>query len=123
MDLESNRRSGRLREGVGLAAREMRKAPTKAEARLWQLLRDRRLGNLKFRRQHAFGRFIVDFYCASAQLVLEMDGPIHEAELLSDVERQKVLEHMGLRILRFTNDEVLEMPEAVLSAILKKTQG
>ena len=101
----------------------MRKAPTKAEARLWQLLRDRRLSNLKFRRQHAFGRFIVDFYCYSAQLVIEIDGPIHGGQLLQDVEREKILEHKGLRVLRFSNDDVLDKPEDVLARIIEVTSA
>ena len=83
---------------------------------MWKLLRDRRLANLKFRRQHAFGRFVVDFYCPSAQLV---DGSVHDTKLLHDIERQWILERMGLRIFRFSNDEVLKRPDSVLNRIIE----
>ena len=64
---------------------------------MWKLLRDRRLSGLKFRRQHSFGRFIVDFYCASASLVIELDGPIHDKQVGHDIERQRTLELSACR--------------------------
>ncbi len=122
MSEEIQRKSGALWQSLGPSARRMRKAPTRAEAAMWKLLRDRRLSGLKFRRQHAFGRFIVDFYCPSANLVVEIDGAIHDAQPGHDYERQTVLESLGLTVIRFTNDEVLSSPGTTLDAIIKATQ-
>ena len=98
-------------------SREMRRAPTPAEDALWQRLRNRQLAGAKFRRQHPIDRYIVDFYCADAQLVIEVDGSAHD-EPNHDAERQEVLETLGLRVLRFRNAEVFERIEDVLSAIM-----
>ena len=87
-------------------AREMRTKPTATEDALWQHLRDRRLAGMKFRRQHAIERFVVDFYCSEARPVIEVDGQIHENTREQDSTRQDFLEQQGLRVLRFTNDEV-----------------
>jgi very-short-patch-repair endonuclease len=81
--------------------------PTPAEDRLWQMLRRHNLGGAKFRRQHVIGPFIVDFYCAAAQLVVEVDGPIHDLQQEEDKLRQDFLEQAGLTVLRFSNDEVV----------------
>ena len=88
------------------AARRMRRNPTPPEERLWRRLRNHRLLGLKFRRQHAIDRFIVDFYCAEAQLVVEVDGSVHKSLVQEDAVRQDVLERRGLRVLRFTNSEI-----------------
>lgn len=99
-------------------ARQMRHEPTPAENKLWQHLRSRQLHDLKFRRQHAIDRFIVDFYCAEACLVVEVDGVIHDYTTEEDTIRQAFLEEaVGLRVLRFTNGEVLLQTEAVLERI------
>ena len=100
-------------------ARQMRREPTEAEHRLWQRLRDRQVMNCKFRRQHAIERFIVDFYCAEAGLVVEVDGPIHEYSLEQDVVRQGFLESMGLHVLRFRNDDVLANLDGVIERIVE----
>ncbi len=97
-------------------ARQMRKNPTAAEEKLWQGLRKKQLGK-KFRRQHAIERFIVDFYCGDAGLVIEVDGPIHQYTVEEDAIRQQFLESQGLRVLRFTNDQVLNDLENVLTTI------
>lgn len=98
-------------------ARQMRHEPTPAENVLWQRLRNRKVVNTKFRRQHAIGRFIVDFYAAAANLVIEVDGPIHDYTQKEDTIRQEWLESQGLRVIRFTNDQVLQDIEAVLTTI------
>jgi len=100
-------------------AREMRKAPTLAEKHLWQNMRKKQIGSSRFRRQHAIDRFIVDFYCAAAQLVIEVDGSIHDEpeQQEYDVLRQAALESLGLRVLRFRNEEVLENTTHVLEII------
>jgi very-short-patch-repair endonuclease len=101
-------------------AREMRKHATDAEAALWQLLRNKQLG-VKFRRQHAIDRFIVDFYCPERKLVIEVDGGGHAepAQKARDHERDEVLEQRGLRVLRFWNHEVLRETESVLEEVYR----
>ncbi|MBC7813633.1 MAG: endonuclease domain-containing protein [Burkholderiales bacterium] len=98
-------------------AKEMRREPTAAENALWQRLRRKHHAGYKFRRQHPIDRFIVDFYCATARLVIEVDGVIHEQTQDYDAVRQEFLEHLSLRVLRFTNGEVLQQIEAVLERI------
>ena len=102
-------------------ALRMRRAPTLAEDLLWQCLRGGKVGGLKFRRQHAVGKFIVDFYGVGAGLVIEVDGPIHDYQRDRDEERQAHLEALGLRVLRFTNEEVMSNIEQVVAAIRDAT--
>jgi very-short-patch-repair endonuclease len=102
------------------AARNLRLTQTETEALLWQELRNRRLGGLKFRRQHAIGRYVLDFYCDDARLALEIDGGIHldPEQQARDRTRQTELESQDLAFVRVSaEDVVLRMPE-VLSAIL-----
>jgi leucyl-tRNA synthetase len=97
-------------------ARDMRKSPTEAEELLWKRLRNSELG-VKFRRQHAISKFIVDFVCIPAKLVVEVDGPIHDHQKRADEERTKALMAEGFRVLRFKNDEVLNDTNNVLQKI------
>jgi adenine-specific DNA-methyltransferase len=99
-------------------ARQLRGARTEAEQRLWQYLRGRRLGGLKFRRQHPILDYFVDFYCAEHGLVVELDGSQHLDRKSADASRSMTLEHRGLRVLRFWNDDVLARTDEVLSAII-----
>jgi very-short-patch-repair endonuclease len=78
---------------------------------------------LKFRRQHAIDRYIVDFYYPEARLVIEVDGPIHEFTQDEDTQRQLKLEEHGLRVLRFSNDQVLYKLEDVLAKIIESLTG
>jgi very-short-patch-repair endonuclease len=103
-------------------ARQKRRRPTPAEEALWQRLRCRQIANLKFRRQHTIDRFVVDFYCAEARLVVEVDGPIHEYAPEEDAIRQEFLESLGLRVIRFTNDRVLKEIHSVVETILEAAQ-
>ena len=89
-------------------ARQNRANPTRAEKILWEALRARRLYGGRFRRQHVIDRFLVDFYCSEARLVVEVDGEIHRFQAEEDRERQRALEERGLRVIRFTNAEVIE---------------
>ncbi len=102
----------------------MRHVPTPAEHQLWQRLRNRRVYNAKFRRQHAIDRFIVDFYCAEARLIVEVDGVIHDYTQEEDAIRQEFLESLGLEVIRFTNGEVLQSldggVERIGEALLKR---
>ncbi len=98
-------------------ARQHRHEPTPAENALWEAIRNRKIAGMKFRRQHAIDRFIVDFFCAEAQLVIEVDGSIHDYTHEEDAIRQEFLETQGLRVIRFSNAQVLEDIEGTLEAI------
>ncbi len=97
----------------------MRSEPTDAERKMWNLLRDRQLANFKFRRQHPIGGFILDFYCPQVRLAVELDGGQHlDAEaILADQERTRKLAELGVRVIRFSDDEVLMHTLAVQDAI------
>ena len=86
-------------------AKDLRREMTPAEKILWEELRANKLG-VHFRRQQVIQGFIVDFYCHRAGLVVEVDGDIHDLQKEEDERREKVLTEMGLRIVRFGNDEV-----------------
>jgi very-short-patch-repair endonuclease len=98
-------------------AKELRQCMTPAEQILWERLRDGRLSGFKFRRQHPIRSYIVDFYCAEARLIIEIDGGIHLEQLESDALRTQELEAQGYQVIRFTNEQVAGNPESVLSAI------
>ena len=87
-------------------ARQLRASQTSSEGRLWGELRGRRLGGWKWRRQAPIGPFIVDFYCAAAALVVELDGSHHIDQADYDERRTRYLEWQGLRVLRFDSDGV-----------------
>ena len=87
-------------------AKALRENMTPAETALWKSLKGDRLAGLHFRRQQIIRGFVVDFYCRSAGLVVELDGGVHERQKASDAERDIVLESLGLRVLRFENGEV-----------------
>ncbi len=112
-----------LWEKLKPVAREMRHSPTAAEKILWEHLRDRRLDGYKFRRQHAMERFVVDFYCSEANLVVEVDGTIHQYTAEEDAIRQEFLEAQGLQVMRFRNEEVLSDLRSVLDTIGTALRG
>ena len=114
MAWRSTRAQWELEKGL---ARTMRHAPTAAERKLWKHLRGRQLAGMSFRRQHVIGRFIVDFFCPEQRLVLEIDGGVHEGRLERDAERTRTLEALGLRVLRFSNLDVLNDTHAVVLRI------
>ena len=100
-------------------ARSMRQIPTLAEDMLWQRIRKKQVQGFRFRRQHAIARFIVDFYCFEASLVIEIDGGIHDepGQAEYDEERQQYLESLDLRVLRFTNAQVINDGDTVVQNI------
>jgi adenine-specific DNA-methyltransferase len=102
-------------------ARDMRRNPTDAERKLWELLRDRRLGGFKFRRQVPIANYVVDFFCEQASLVVELDGSQHgEPDALQyDNERTQKLAERRIRVLRFQSAEMLRDPTAVARTILR----
>jgi very-short-patch-repair endonuclease len=102
-------------------AKALRKNSTEAEALLWEQLRKRKLNGYKIRRQHPIGPYIADFFCAKANLVVEIDGGIHNDEdvMEYDVIRQKAIEDNGLKVIRFKNEEVFDRLDFVLAEIEK----
>jgi very-short-patch-repair endonuclease len=98
-------------------AKELRDTMTPAERYLWQQVRANRLDGWHFRRQQIIDGFIVDFYCHQANLVIEIDGPIHESQQAADAEREAILTRTGLKVLRFTNREVMGNVRLVLNQI------
>jgi very-short-patch-repair endonuclease len=97
-------------------AKELRREMTPAEKLLWQEVRAKKLG-VRFRRQQVIQGFIVDFYCHKAALVIEVDGDIHDLQKEEDERREKVLSALGLKIVRFGNDEVVRRLSAVVGKI------
>ena len=99
------------------AARKLRKNLTPAETRLWSALRNKQLEGLRFRCQHPVGNFILDFYCPSCKLVVEVDGKIHDRQTEYDRARTAKLAEYGYKILRFSNQQVMNNLPKVLAEI------
>ncbi|WP_180120578.1 endonuclease domain-containing protein [Acinetobacter sp. YH12086] len=97
-------------------AKSMRHTATDAENMMWQILRAKRFMNLKFRRQHVIEPYIVDFYCHEIGLVIELDGSQHGIDdaIEYDAERTKFLEALGLKVVRYWNNDVLVGTDMVL---------
>lgn len=87
-------------------AKDLRREATDAERKLWNSLRGQQMAGLKFRRQQPIGKYIVDFFCASKRLVIEVDGFSHEDRAESDLQRQLFLEAQGLKVMRFLNEDI-----------------
>lgn len=98
-------------------ARELRANLTHEEAMLWERLRARQLEGFKFRRQHPLGTFILDFCCAAARLVIEVDGDSHFTRTERDQARDQLLAAYGYRVLRFRNERVRHELEQVVTEI------
>ena len=101
-------RGGYEFSGLVKLARELRKNQTSAETLLWNLLRGRKLLGLKFRRQHQLGKYVADFYCREAQLVIECDGSAHRGneQWQHDQNRDAYMISQGIRVMRFRNAEI-----------------
>ena len=106
-----------LRQFLRRAARDMRSHPTSVERDLWWRLRDRKLGGLKFRRQRPEGKYIADFVCLEAKLIVEVDGVQHQGSI-GDRTRTAALKRMSFGVIRFSNDEVQRDIDAVCERIL-----
>lgn len=102
-------------------AKELRKNMTAAEMVLWLHLREG-LNGLKFRRQHPIGLYIADFYCHKVKLIIEIDGSIHKQEEVkeNDKIRETELQKWGYKIIRFSNEEVMQKLEYVVNTISQK---
>ena len=106
-------------------ARELRKETTPAEDIFWnKVLKNKKLQHLKFTRQKPLDHFIVDFYCAKLSVVIEIDGVIHNFQKVRDDERDTILkEKFGLKIIRYTNEEVLNSTEKVIEDLVRKVNN
>jgi very-short-patch-repair endonuclease len=99
----------------------LRNDSTSAEATLWLLLKGKQLDGRKFRRQHSVGKYVLDFYCPSENLSIELDGAVHFTPegMEYDEKRRQFLDNCGIRILRFENYAVFEHPQLVVIEIKK----
>jgi len=107
-------------------ARRLRKNQTDAERVMWEALRNRKLNNWKFRRQHPISKgFILDFYCAETKVAVELDGTHHKSKGQKeyDKDRAEFLKDYGIRIIRIPNEEVLNSIENVLQQIITFTNS
>jgi len=100
-------------------AKELRKNMTYAEIALWSAIRNKTLKGYKFRRQVPISNYIVDFYCPELMLVIEIDGRSHDLKQDKDVLRQQELEKFGLKIIRFSEAEVIQNLNGVSKALFK----
>ena len=99
-------------------ARRLRQNQTLAERTLWKLVRNRRLGGFRFLRQHPIDRYVADFVCESAKVIVELDGPTHEGREDHDERRTRTLELYGYLVLRFPNERLLADPGGTSDEIL-----
>lgn len=114
-----------LTEIAKLICRDLRKNSTEAEKILWNKLRNRKLDDKKFLRQHPIfydltvteSFFVADFYCSEEKLIIELDGHYHKYRLKEDEERTEILNMLGLRVIRFSNEDVFNNIDNVLKLI------
>ena len=104
-------------------ARELRRGDTHAEAKLWNVLRARRLGGWRWKRQVPWGPYFLDFLCVEAGLVVEVDGSQHDEQVAYDANRTAYIERSGLRVIRFWNSDVLTNRDGVCLTILDACGG
>ena len=99
--------------------RELRNNLTPAEAFLWKHLKSRHLSNRKFQRQHSINNYIVDFYCASEKLIIELDGEVHNNPKAQEYDRTRTIsfESLGYKVIRFENKLVFDALPSVLEEI------
>jgi very-short-patch-repair endonuclease len=108
---------GVVRRTISPHAARLRREMTDAERALWSRLRDRRLQGFKFRSQWTLGRYVADFCCLQARLVVEVDGGQHDEK--QDARRTAWLKAQGFRVIRFWNNDVLTNIDGVLEVILE----
>ena len=115
--MKNNQRIRGTTPEIEQAARKLRKNLTPAEACLWSALRNKQLEGLRFRCQHPVGNFILDFYCPACKLVVEVDGDIHDFQTDYDDARTAKLAEYGYKVLRFSNEQVMNDLPKVLAEI------
>lgn len=106
-----------LKFWISQRARELRQQHTPQEQQLWQQLRAKRFAGFKFRRQEPIGRYIADFVCFRAKVIVELDGAQHLEQRAYDENRDQWLGEQGFRVLRFWNNEWASQQESVLQSI------
>jgi len=101
-------------------ARDLRNNLTEAESILWKKLRNKRLNGFKFRRQHPIAGFIADFYCHESKLIIEIDGNIHDSSYNRERDEGRTfeLEALGIRVIRFKNQDILNDVDRIISEII-----
>ena len=106
-------------KGLETTRKELRNNATPAEAALWRLLQKGQIEGRKFRRQHSIGKFVLDFYCSSEKLAIELNGAPHftYSGAERDYEKIKFVESLNIRVLRFENKFVFEQPDSVIEEI------
>ena len=107
-------------DGAHARARTLRQNMTEAERRVWQILRSHRMTGYQFRRQVPIGRYIADFVCHEARLIVEIDGGQHDRSSPREAERSGFLQNQGYRVLRFWNNEVLANIDGVHETIAEE---
>ena len=118
----------KLTETAKLICRDLRKNPTQAERMFWEIVRNKKFLGLKFYRQYPIfydltGKqtfFIADFFCFEEKLVVELDGKYHRYRLKEDEERTKILNHLGLKVIRFSNEDIIKNINKVANALEEK---
>tara|TARA_R100000306_G_scaffold25794_1_gene29728 strand:+ start:2383 stop:2748 length:366 start_codon:yes stop_codon:yes gene_type:complete len=107
------------REELRAFRKDLRNNLTSAEAFLWKYLQKRKLDGRKFRRQQSIGNYIVDFYCPSENLIIELDGEVHNNLLAEekDLKRTQFLESLGYKVIRFKNKMVFDLLPSVLREV------
>ena len=118
----------KLTETAKLICRDLRKNPTQAERMFWEIVRNKKFLGLKFYRQYPIfydltGKqtfFIADFFCFEEKLVVELDGKYHRYRLKEDEERTKILNHLGLEVIRFSNEDIMKNINKVANALEEK---
>jgi very-short-patch-repair endonuclease len=103
-------------------ARQLRQDQTSAEEKVWEILRDRRLFGLKFRRQHVVEGFVVDFYCPEHKLAIEIDGGIHDRRKDYDELRQREIESKFNTVIRVKNEEIADNCAVLIKKIKEVIQ-
>ena len=103
-------------------ARNLRNNPTDSERHMWRFLRLRQLGGFRFRRQVPIGKYIADFACIEAKLVVEVDGGQHQ-DNERDIDRDEEMEQVGFKVLRYWDNQVLQETQSVLEDILRALQS
>jgi very-short-patch-repair endonuclease len=108
----------RAKPGTMETARLLRKNMTDSEKLLWERLKGKQVLGMRIRRQHPIDIFIVDFYCHDARLVIEIDGDIHKEKVEYDDGREAEIEKYNLKVIRFSNDEVMSDIDTVINTII-----
>ena len=104
-------------------AKEMRNEPTPAEAWLREALQHKKVLGLKFRRLFPIDRFVTDFACPHARLIIEVDGPIHDQQQEADAVRQEHLEKLGFQVFRLPNEKILQDRASAVRKIARIAQA